>query len=45
MSSAFGMGFWIDEEGVFMSCPAFEFGVVINMSYDMMFIHFANTPA
>ena len=26
MSSAFGMGFWIDEEGVFMSCPAFEFG-------------------
>ena len=24
MSSAFGMGFWIDEEGVFMSCPAFE---------------------
>ena len=26
MSSAFGMGFWTDEEGVFMSCPAFEFG-------------------
>ena len=26
MSSAFGMGFWIDEEGVFMSCPAFEYG-------------------
>ena len=26
MSSAFGMGFWIDEEGIFMSCPAFEFG-------------------
>ena len=26
MSSAFGMGFWIDEDGTFMSCPAFEFG-------------------
>ena len=26
MSSAFGMGFWIDEDGSFMSCPAFEFG-------------------
>ena len=26
MSSAFGMGFWIDEDGTFMSCPAFEYG-------------------
>ena len=26
MSSAFGMGFLIDEDGTFMSCPAFEFG-------------------
>ena len=26
MSSAFGMGFWIDEDGTFMSCPAFENG-------------------
>ena len=23
-SHAFGMGFWIDEEGILMSCPAFE---------------------
>ena len=26
MSSAFGMGFWIDADGTFMSCPAFEYG-------------------
>ena len=26
MSSAFGMGFWIEDDGTFMSCPAFEFG-------------------
>ena len=26
LSHAFGMGFWIDEEGVLMSCPAFEDG-------------------
>ena len=25
-SVTFGMGFWIDEEGIFMSCPAFEYG-------------------
>ena len=25
-SPAFGMGFWIDEDGTFMSCPAFENG-------------------
>ncbi len=23
-SHAFGMGFWIDKEGILMSCPAFE---------------------
>ena len=23
-SHAFGMGFWIDESGILMSCPAFE---------------------
>ena len=26
MSLVFGMGFWIDEDGTFMSCPAFENG-------------------
>ena len=26
MSLVFGMGFWIDEDGTFMSCPAFEYG-------------------
>ena len=26
MSFTFGMGFWIDEDGTFMSCPAFENG-------------------
>ena len=26
VSSAFGMGFWIDADGTFMSCPAFEYG-------------------
>ena len=25
-SVAFGMGFWIDEDGTLMSCPAFENG-------------------
>ena len=25
-SHAFGMGFWIAEDGTFMSCPAFENG-------------------
>ena len=25
-SHAFGMGFWIEEDGTFMSCPAFENG-------------------
>ena len=25
-SVAFGMGFWIAEDGTFMSCPAFENG-------------------
>ena len=25
-SHAFGMGFWIAEDGTFMSCPAFEYG-------------------
>ena len=25
-SYAFGMGFWIEEDGTFMSCPAFENG-------------------
>ena len=25
-SPAFGMGFWIAEDGTFMSCPAFENG-------------------
>ena len=25
-SHSFGMGFWIDEDGTFMSCPAFENG-------------------
>ena len=26
LSVAFGMGFWIDEDGTLMSCPAFENG-------------------
>ncbi len=26
MSHTFGMGFWIDDRGNFMSCPAFENG-------------------
>ena len=26
MSFTFGMGFWIDEDGSFMSCPAMEGG-------------------
>ena len=26
LSHAFGMGFWIDEDGTLMSCPAFENG-------------------
>jgi len=25
-SHAFGMGFWIEEDGTFMSCPAFNNG-------------------
>ena len=25
-SPVFGMGFWIAEDGTFMSCPAFEYG-------------------
>ena len=29
-SHAFGMGFWIDEDGTLMSCPAFE-----NHSFDI----------
>ena len=29
-SHAFGMGFWIDEAGILMSCPAFE-----NQSFDI----------
>lgn len=26
LSEVFGMGFWIDEDGTLMSCPAFEDG-------------------
>ena len=51
LSHAFGMGFWIAEDGTLMSCPAFENGSFdvdnaifdIDIRFDPLWITATNT--